>query len=377
MSNFYGPIKPGDSISSAWGNDVEDLLGSGTPAQAYNYIVWKSGSTYYNRNSLTGEREEDTNFRTMMNNLILDLYGSSGTGTGGSIFIMPGYYPCNGTINMRPSIHIYGATRAGYDSDLTVLSTNITATTDAPIFKFDYPTLGKMFHSGIHCMWLDGANLVTTNAIIDIVADTQPCGDTFLDDLCIVRGKYGIRLYNNHASNLIWNAFIERCFVEQCTYNAILLDSPTDQKIFQCRILKNHFYANNTTGGNGALEIDGHETRGGIIAHNTFELENLNGIYLADEADGWVIANNVIIDAGQKTTNTYDGISLNDVDLCSVTGNVSIYRANNKMKYGYYADNNCTYLCVLGNVFKGQTAGAAFGTGTGNVGDETMNVSTT
>jgi hypothetical protein len=47
------------------------------------------------------------------------------------------------------------------------------------------------------------------------------------------------------------------------------------------------------------------------------------------------------------------------------------------MKYGYYADNNCTYLAVLGNVFKGQTAGAVFGTGTGNIGNATMNVSTT
>lgn len=370
-------MKAGDSISSVWANDVEDLLGNGTPVQPYNYVVWKSGTIYYARNGLTGERTENTCFKTLMNDKILELYGSTGLGTGGSIFLMPYMYYCNGTINMRPSIHVYGSTRAGTDTDHTVLSTNITALTNAPIFKFDYPTIGKTYHNGLHCMWLDGANLLTTNAVIDIVSDNQFAADIFLDDLSIVKGKYGIRVYNNHASNLIWNVFIERCFIEECTNDAILLDSPTNQAIFQCRILRNHFYKNNTTDGNGAIEIDGHETRGGIISHNTFELENVNGIYLADEADGWVIANNVIIDAGQKTTNTYAGISLNDVDLCSVTGNVSIYRANNKMKYGYYADDNCICLCVIGNVFRGQTAGAAFGTGIGNIGDAAMNVSAT
>jgi len=374
---MYNPIAPGDSISSTWGNAVEKALGYGTPAQAYNYVMWKDAGIYYARNGLTGERTENASFKILMNDKILELYGSTGLGTGGSIYLYPGAYYVDGSINMRPAVHIFGSARNGYDTDLTKLSCQINATTDTSIFKFDFPDAGKSYHTGLHFMTLNGANLATTNPCIDIVCGTQNAADIMLFDLGPINAKYGIRVSNTHASNSIWNVFIKRCFIESNTYNGILVDSSTDQNIFQCRFLENHFYGNNTTGGNGAIEIDGHETRGGIISNNTFELENVNGIYLADEADGWVIANNVIIDAGQKTTNTYSGISLNDVDLCSVTGNVSIYRANNKMKYGYYADNNCTYLAVLGNVFKGQTAGAVFGTGTGNIGDATMNVSTT
>jgi hypothetical protein len=379
MSSFYGPVNLGDSISPQWGADVEKLLGAGTPTQAYNYVIWKTSGVYYARNGLTGERTENTDFKGLMNDKILELYGSAGLGTGGSIFLMPAIYYVNGTINMRPAIHVYGGIRgSGMDTDYTVLTTNITAMTDAPIFKFDYPTSGKSYHSGLHQMWLDGANLLTTNPVIDIVCDTQSASDTFLDDLSIIRGKYGIRAYNNHASNRIWNVFIERCFIELCTYNAILMDSPTNQPIFQCRILRNHFYDNNTTGGNGAVEIDGHDTRGGVIAENTFELEQVNSIYMNDEADSWTIANNIIIDGSQKTTNTYSGIKLVGVDHIAINGNISVVRtAANKMKYGYEADNACNYLCCMGNVFVGDTAGASYGTGAQNIGSAATNVDQT
>jgi len=375
---MYNPIAPGDSISSTWGNAVEKALGYGTPAQPYSYTIWKTGSTYYARNGITGERTTNDSLKTLMNDAILALYGSD-VGTGGSIFLNPGVYYVDGTINMRPGVHVFGSGRMGSDAWLvaskTLSNTLISATTDAPIFSFNFPAQG--YHSGVHFMGLTGDSNVASYPLIDISCDSASMGDIFLDDISMSSGKYGIRVYNNHASNLIWNVFIERCFIEAFDYNAIRFDSPTDKGIFQCRLLRNHFYGNNISGGNGAIEIEGHETRGSVIAHNTFELENRHGIYLTDEADGWVISDNIIIDCGQLITNTYSGINLNDVDLCSVTGNVSIYRANNKMKYGYYADNNCTYLAVLGNVFKGQTAGAVFGTGTGNIGDATMNVSTT
>ena len=363
MSSFYGTVKHGDEISPGWMQNVEDGLGSGTPAQTMEYVFWKTGTTYYCRNGTTGERDSGSDFPDLINEKILELYDAT-TGTGGGIWLKAGAYYYDSPINMRPGVHIYGPTRASKDTDFSVLCASLLATADTEAFVFDYPTSGTVYHSGIHNLWISGEGNVTTKANIDILASAsgQNAGDIFLDDLSIGQGKYGIRLNNTHASNLIWNIFIERCFIESNTANAILLDSTTNQAIKQCRILRNHFYDNNTSSGNGALEIDGHETRGSVIAHNTWELEQVNGIYMADEADGWAISANVLIDCGEKTTNTYSGIKLVDVDYISVNGNISINRANNKMKYGYESDNNCTYCATLGNVFKGQSGGASQGT---------------
>jgi hypothetical protein len=310
-----------------------------------------------------------TNFATVMTSVITELYGS-GTGTGGSIRLRAGAYYTSTTIDVKPGIHIWGEGRGGSD-DYTKLSTVIFATADISIFRFDFPTQG--YHSGLHLLFLDGLFNVATKGIVDVTCSNGNVGDIFLEDLSIIRGKYGIRLSNSHASNRIWNVFIERCFIEQCSSSAILLDSSTNQQIFQCRILANHFFGNNFDSGNGAIEIDGHETRGGVISENTFELEQRNAIYMTDEADGWTISNNVIIDAGQGTTNTYSGIKLVNVDYISITGNIVINRASNKMKYGYEADNDCSYLAVFGNVFKGQSGGASYGSGTGNKGSDTDN----
>ena len=377
---MYNPIAPGDSISSTWGNAVEKALGYGTPAQHGRYVIWKdtAAGTHYARDGTTGERTENDNLADLINEKILALYdGGIGVGLGGSILLKAGNYSLNKTINMKPGVSLVGE---GRGSKTIIVSTSLFATADICMVKFDPPTVANSaIYGGLSDMRICGnGDVVTSYPIIDINPSIdQRYGDLLLLRLGVMFGKYGLRINNNTATHSLLNIFVDHCYFEQATYNGILVDSPSDQGIYQCRFTSNHFYGNCASGGNGGLEIDGHETRGGVIASNTFELEKANGIYLADEADGWVIGNNVIIDAGQKTDNTYSGIKLVDVDLCSITGNVSIYRANNKMKYGYEADNNCTYLAVLGNVFKGQTAGASYGTGTGNIGDATMNVDTT
>ena len=374
---MYNPIKAGDSISSTWGNAVEKALGYGTPGQAY-YVMWKSETTYYARNGLTGERTENDNFKTLINDKILELYGSTGTGTGGSIFLHPALYSTDGTINMRPGVHIFGSGKIGSDSFTTLVNTMIFATTDATIFSFKFPDATKCYNSGLHNMEIDGYGHVTSYPLIDISCDYQNVADIYLDTLGIAYGKYGIRVNNAHASNAIFNLFIRECSIESNSYNGILIDSSTDQSIFQSHILGCHFYNNNASGGNGTIEVDGHETRQGIISHSTFTSEKRNGIYLADEADSWVIANNVLIDCSQLTDDTYSGIKLVDVDHISITGNVSIIRTSaTRQKYGYEADNNCDYLCVLGNVFSGDTAGASYGTGAANIGSAVTNVDET
>jgi len=372
MSSFYGTVKHGDEISPGWMQNVEDALGSGTPAKKASYHIWTTNnSTWYARHGRTGVRESDDDLANLINEKILELYDAQ-SGPGGLITLGPyaGKQSLNSSINMRPGVYLQGESRG---TNLRTYVTALYATSDFPMVKFDPPTdiplADYAYYGGLSSLRLDGDGNVTSYPLIDINPSTnRGWGDITLNDLVVQQGKYGLRINNNTTSSLIWNVHVILSYFEDATYNGILVDSPTDQEIKQCRFIGNHFYNNCTSGGNGAFEIDGHNTRGGILIGNTWELEKRCALYMADEADGWSIGGgNVIIDAGQLTDNTYAGISLNDVDFINITGTVSMTRANTKMKYGYISDNNCTYLCTIGNVFVGQTAGAVQGTGTGNV----------
>lgn len=371
MSNLYGTVKHGDEISPGWMQDVEDATGAGTPAKKGSYHIWTTdNSTFYARNGRTGERESGDDIGDLINEKILALY-NAGAGTGGTVTIGPynGKISLNKTINMRPGVYLDGEARG---TNLNIYSTALFATADITMVKFDPPSdialASHGYYGGISNLRLDGDGKVTSYPIIDINPSTnRGWGDIELNHLTVDQGKYGLRINNNTTSELIWDIFVEDCFFEQCTYAGLLVDSPTDQAIKQCRFTSNHFFGNNTSGGNGAFEIDGHNTRGGIIGGaTTFELENRNGIYMADEADGWAIGDIVAVDCGEATTNTYSGIKLVDVDFVAVNGCVLINRANNKMKYGFESDNNCTYLSVFGNTLKGQSGGGSQGTSATN-----------
>lgn len=331
----------------------------------FAYTVFKEDDAYYARDGSGSIRVFSANFSYVMITIINELYGA-GFGKGGSIKLCAGAYFADTTIAMKAGIHIFGEGRVGND-DFTVLCTSIFATADISVFTFDFVSAG--YHSGLHNFLIDGLFNSATHAIIDVTCSNGNTADLFFEDLSIGRGKYGIRVSNSHASNRIWNVFIERCFIEACNYSAVLFESSTDESIFQCRILGNHFYGNNLNGGTGALEISGDNTRGGVISDNTFELEKRNAIYLSDGADSWTISDNIIIDASQSASNTYSGIKLVDVDYISVTGNIAVNRDTNYMKYGFEADDSCTYITKFGNIFSGQTADFKDGLGEGNKAD--------
>jgi len=381
MSSLYGTVKHGDEISPGWMQNVEDAIGAGTPAQFGTYIVYKSGTTYYARDGTTGERKyNDTDFSELMNTVISAMYNAT-AGTGGTIIIKPANYVVTSQINMKPGIHVQGENITGGIGGYALYTRLYTEDNDTTIFSFDYPSpTTAHYFSGIHRLYLEGPELLyaatSTKPLIDIQCNNNYASDIYLSEVYGAYAKYGLRILNNAAATYkIWNLWINECLWEACTANGILIDSPTNQVIERIRIRGNHLYGNNTTSGNGAIEIDGHETHDVFIGSGTtMDSEQVNGVYMADEVDGCVINGLLLKDAGEKTTNTYSGIKLVDVDHITITGSKSMNRTNNKMKYGYEADNNCTYLCVIGNNFKGQTAGASFGTGTGNIGDATTNV---
>lgn len=344
----------GSSLTAAQYNR---MLMSGSPS----YHVHRASSTYYARKTRGNEviLYSDTNYADLMNYIIDDLWDGC-TGVGGAIYHRSGEYIADDTIDMRSGIHVWGESRCGSDSR-TTLCTIIKATTDKPIFEFDYPAnAGCSYHSGLHRMWLDGNGAVTTTPIVNLECNTNNLGDVFLNDLSIVNGYYGIQIYNNNASYRIWNVFIDRCFIEENTYAGLYVNGIVDKRIFQCRFTRNHFYGNNTTGGNGAMEIAGIRTRGGVIEANTFELENRHAIYLGTDTHHWVINCNVLVDTGEAAAGTYDGVHLAASDYNSITGNVigniltstiAAYGGDSteNTRYGVNIVAGSTYNAVTGN----------------------------
>lgn len=355
----YNDISEGDAISAAWGNMVEDALGSGTPALPASVTIWKSGSTYYARNGLTGARTSSSDWSTLVNTNILSLY-DSGSGTGGNILNLPGVYTHTATINMRPGVYVDGVGRgAGLGH-----CTEIDASTDVIMFDFDYPDTTVLHYGGLRNLRIDGNAVVTTKSLVEINPSREMhMADIDIHNCTIIDGYRGIYVENNTTAKALWNVDVRNCYLEECLAQGIYLNSTTNQSIKQCRFIGNHFYNNCQSAGNGGFEIDGHETRGGLIMGCTFELEQKHGIYAIDEADSWSIIGNVIIESGQAGDNTYDGLHFEDIDYFSITGNVSRNRGGAvKQRYGYNTDNSCTYCMTSGNVFGGKTGGATQGT---------------
>jgi len=92
MSNFYDPVSAGDKVTHGWMNDVEDLLGSGNPAQVATYIIFYdvADSKYKTRNGMTGEIDySGTNPRTV----IQDTWDAAAAlNPSGYVVFKPAYY---------------------------------------------------------------------------------------------------------------------------------------------------------------------------------------------------------------------------------------------------------------------------------------------
>lgn len=380
----YNDVVEGDQISAEWMNAMEDAHGGksifGTsvyPAQPATYTVFKSGSYYCARNGLTGKIDfDDTTWETLMNETILDMYDSA-AGTGGTICLKGPVHTCTGQVNMRPGISVKGDGIAGkLAAALTgvwPLGTTIEAPTDVTVFSFDYPTpTTAHYFNGISNLHIVGADYdvgagTSTKPLIDLQCNSNYLSDVFLRDLYTEYGKYGIRILNGAAATYkIWNIWIDHCLPENNNANGIMIDSTNNQIIERVRIKDCHFYNNCLSSGNGGLEINGHATYCSHVGpNNTFDTEYKHSIYLDDEANNWVIHNNVIKEGGNAAAGTYSGIYLNDVDYITTTGNNVANVTTANLKYGFYTDDNSTYSTPHSNTFKAATAGMYIGVGAG------------
>jgi len=360
------------------------VTGSSLTAAQYNRLlmssnptvnVHRSGSTYYAKKTTGSEVTlySDTDFADLMNYIIPDLW-DGGVGIGGLIHLRTGRYVVNDTIDMRTGIFMEGEGRHGSDNWTNYLVTALVATTDKPIISIDNPSnaVVAQYHIGLKQMILDGDGNVTTEPIIDIQNNYYNCGDVWLDQISTYNGRYGLRVYNNNASYRIWNVYADWCQFEMNDYAGVYIEGGVGKRIFQCRFTKNHFFNNNRVGGNGAFEIHGIRTRGGVITGNTFEMEEMHGIYMAADAHHWTIGNNIFIDCGESNPQNYDGIHLAAADYNTITGN-TIANILTGTIAGYGGDSTentrwAVYIAVgsNNNTVVGNTCGQVRGGGTGS-----------
>jgi len=384
------------------------VTGSSLTAAQYNRLlmssnptvnVHRSGSTYYAKKTTGSEVTlySDTDFTDLMNYVILDLW-DDGQGIGGLIHLRTGRYVVNDTIEMRTGIFMEGEGRHGSDDWTNYLVTALVATTDAPIILIDNPAnaVHAQYHIGLKQMILDGDGNVTTEPIIDIQDRYANCGDVWLDQISTYNGYYGLRVRSNSATYRIWNIYADWCQFEMNDYAGVYIEGTTGgatKRVFQCRFTKNHFYANNGVGGNGAFEIHGIRTRGGVITGNTFESENRHGLYMANDAHHWSIGNNIFVDCGVTTPQTtYDAIHLAAADYNTITGNtianiltgtIAGYGGDSaeNTRWAVYiavgSDNNTVVGNTCGQVRGGGTGSAIQNLGAGNTVASNVDVSTT
>lgn len=383
MSHLYNDIDEGDKISVGWGNDIEDAIGDGNPAQYASYAIFKDGSDIKARNGLTGKIDhDDTDWVDLMNTVIDDLY-DDGSGDGGLIVLTDPFYTATDTIDMRPGIWIRGRGVVGRlgsgQTGAWKLGTTIEATTDITVFSFNYPTATQIsYWAGLRRMFLIGpeyASVASTKPAIDIQCDNNYAADIILEEVCPLYWNNGIRIYNNSATYKIWNVHISKCMPEDNNDAGVLIDSPTNGIIERVKIFNSHFYDNCIDTGLGGIEIDGHSTYASYIANNSFEKENIAAIAASDEADTWVIIGNVCYDCDTDAGDA--GIfDFNDVDFFAVTGNNIGNKTSDYTAQGIHYDANCTYCATIGNVVRVENGGTpiTYGAGAGQIGDNTMNV---
>ncbi len=377
-----------DSRDKLTADDTLDRMTASIPC---TYTVYLDDGTYYAESNLKGTGStadyDDTDFADLLNNDVIPAMFDSEDGPGGLIRLTSPCYTLDAQIEMKAGIWVQGQgitgmTKSGLTGAWTLGTTIECASNDITVFNFDYDAgLDAHFFSGISDLHIVGCEYdsaaSSTKPLIDFQCNDRWVSDVYLERLYIHHGMYGIRMYNNEGTGTykMWNLFVHGCMPESNTDAGILLESPVNEEIERVRITNCHFYGNNSSTGNGAIEIDGHKCIGGRIMGNTFEKETKSAIYAADEAEGFILNGNVIYDCDTGSTDQ-GAIDLSDVDFFTVCGNNIRNVTSDYMKYGIYTDDNCTYCCIVGNVCRVKTGGDGIvtGAGAGMIGDATMNV---
>lgn len=296
MSSLYDPISDGDKISTAWGNTVEDLLGSGKPLLPASYVVWYDSvaAEFKARNGATGVIDyKGANAATVIQAV------HDALTTGGRIFLRRGEYSIGATLTIdNMYVEMFGEGPGATTGTILKLADSA----DVNLMELDNATF---FH--LHNLKLDGNSANNTSGI-GISADNTEGGSPTADitiDRCFIADFPEENLYWTDCwGGVIRNSYIEAGDGDYGMYCAAY------NNIFESTTFNyNDCDAALRLAGDGKLSMIGC-----AVADN-----QKDGIQVTGGEKtiiGCVIAGN-----GRDTVNTYDGIVYSGGDKHVLMGN--------------------------------------------------------
>lgn len=136
-----------------------------------------------------------------------------------------------------------------------------------------------------------------------------------------------------------------------------------DMQNSQNSVFSNNYLFQTTAGGDGyGINMGGQKC---TVTGNIINTVGRHGI--RTDGSNFVVANNLIKDAGTATNNTYDGIFIDADQNHTITGNVITSEAANKMRYGINEGATSNLNTITGNMIEGAVTAAVLVTGVDSI----------
>jgi len=286
-----------------------EIFNSPSLQETADYVIWTDGSMYYAKNSSGNVEYSNSDFVTLVQNVI-DKLNSEG---GGQIFFKPGTYNMTNTITLKSNVQLVGS---GIEKTIFRLNDNVNKdminSTDSVSYVIiqgitfdgngDHQSSGHGIHANLHISIIRNNLFKNINQTAIFVGDPN-IGSSMAFLIRIIQneihsaGQYGIWLeYKQTDSWVIGN-----------NVGVDVADLRAGGGV--ARILYNHF------DGNPEYNVYITGTSAYIYSHNIFENSKKHNIYAPEMGYKAAIINsafinNLIRDPGTDANNTYSYIRL-------------------------------------------------------------------
>lgn len=204
MSNIYDDLADGTDVDATWLQPLPTAVGriasvGFRPLQRANYVIFKSGSTYYRRDGSDGEIDDsNSNAATLINNAITALGGN-----GGLIYLKQGTYTLTTAITQTAQVAIVGANNASTYLDFSSGTSNGITTAAGTKRWMHISDLTLKLNDKVGILW-------------------QNITQSSIERVRILNPSIGVKLSGNDgtASAAIWNSL-----------RSVIVDNPSDAGI--------------------------------------------------------------------------------------------------------------------------------------------------
>ena len=244
--------------------------------------------------------------------------------TGGEVIIPAGTYTIDTTILIsKPSVYIVGQTIGWQGALAAPIGTFLQLDSAANCDMFNFNKSGSnAFFGGIRNLGLDGKKADQTTESNGIVITGLHSDLSFQNIVVSYCNGSGIKITSPFP---VWNIWVTDSWLEY-NVDAGITAIPQTQYVRWLHIDGNHFVAEEET---NAIYFEGGtlNVRESFITNNLIYKAKQHSIYIKS-CDNIIISNNVIMNGGTQTANTYDGIYITD-DGVNASENIII--TNNRI----------------------------------------------